>query len=646
MTTYNRLNTLFNGHRILIVVILCLFGLSLVQSRQASEKKPRQKTDERVYLVHSDRLRFDQFGPNPTAQILNGNVAFLHKGATLYCDSAYFYQEFNSFRAFGNVKMYQGDTLSLFSDYAYYDGNNQMAEARYNVVLKHRNTTLYTDSLNYDRLYGIGYFFEGGKMIDKDNVLVSDWGEYDTETRDAVFNYNVNLKNPKFVLTTDTLHYDTNTSIAHIVGPSKIVSGASVINTAQGYYDTDKDFSRLYGRSTLSNNGKTLTADSLFNDDKTAVSEGFGNVVYTDTVNKNEMNSQYFWYNDSTGYAFATDSAVMKDYSQGDTLYLHSDTMKVYTYNINTDSVYRTMHCYNKVRAFRTDVQAVCDSLVYNTRDSVMTMYKDPITWNAGRQLLGEVIEVFMKDSTIDRAHVINQALSVEQLSDTTKFNQISSREMFGYFNKGQLYKTEAISNVQCIYYFQEEKDSSFTNMAYLETDTMRMFMENRQLQYIWTCKQTSRMYPITQIPPEKKKLQAFAWFDYVRPRDKYDIFNWRGKAAGTELKDVGRRSAPLQFISQGGVVSDRVADIPRVASDSMQAVAQDTLAGKSSPVVMQAETPVSAPDKGASAQTDDALDKQPVQSGGQPEAAVMDESETALPEEQEVQAVESDVEQ
>lgn len=646
MTTYNRLNALFNGHRILIVVILCLFGLSLVQSRQAPEKKPRQKTDERVYLVHSDRLRFDQFGPNPTAQILNGNVAFLHKGATLYCDSAYFYQEFNSFRAFGNVKMYQGDTLSLFSDYAYYDGNNQMAEARYNVVLKHRNTTLYTDSLNYDRLYGIGYFFEGGKMIDKDNVLVSDWGEYDTETRDAVFNYNVNLKNPKFVLTTDTLHYDTNTSIAHIVGPSKIVSGASVINTAQGYYDTDKDFSRLYGRSTLSNNGKTLTADSLFNDDKTAVSEGFGNVVYTDTVNKNEMNSQYFWYNDSTGYAFATDSAVMKDYSQGDTLYLHSDTMKVYTYNINTDSVYRTMHCYNKVRAFRTDVQAVCDSLVYNTRDSVMTMYKDPITWNAGRQLLGEVIEVFMKDATIDRAHVINQALSVEQLSDTTKFNQISSREMFGYFNKGQLYKTEAISNVQCIYYFQEEKDSSFTNMAYLETDTMRMFMENRQLQYIWTCKQTSRMYPIIQIPPEKKKLQAFAWFDYVRPRDKYDIFNWRGKAAGTELKDVGRRSAPLQFISQGGVVSDRVADIPRVASDSMQAVPPDTLAGKASPAVMQAEPPVSATDKGASAQTDDASDKQPVQSGEQPEAAVMDESEAALPEEQEVQAVESDVEQ
>lgn len=225
MTIKEIFQNIFRGHRILIMVILCLFGLSMVQSHQAPKKKRRAKTDERIYLIHADRLRFDQYSNNPEAQILNGNVAFRHKGAKLYCDSAYFYQASNSFRAFGHVKMYQGDTLSLFSDYAYYDGNDQMAEARHNVVLTHRKTKLYTDSLNYDRLYGIGYFFEGGKMIDKQNVLVSDWGEYDTETRKAVFNYNVNLKNPKFVLTTDTLHYDTRTSMANIVGPSKIISG-------------------------------------------------------------------------------------------------------------------------------------------------------------------------------------------------------------------------------------------------------------------------------------------------------------------------------------------------------------------------------------------------------------------------------------
>ena len=558
MSYYKNVKYLFGGHRIIIAIVLCLFGLSVVQSRQANRKgkKERPKTAERVYLRHADVLRYDQYGSNPTAQVLVGNVSFLHNGATLTCDSAYFYQESNSFRAFGHVKMRQGDTLSLFSDYAYYDGNDQMAEARYNVILSHRNTKLYTDSLNYDRLYGIGYFFEGGKMIDKKNVLVSDWGEYDTETRNAVFNYNVNLKNPKFVLTTDTLHYDTKTSIAHIVGPSKVVSGKSTIYSSQGYYNTNTDFARLYGRSRLINQGKDLTADSLYHDDKKGISQGFRNVIYKDSVNKNQLNCNYFWYNEKTGFAFATDSAVLRDYSQKDTLYMHSDTMKVYTFNIETDSVWRRVHCYNKVRAFRTDVQAVCDSLVYSTKDSCMTMYKDPIAWNANRQILGEVIEVFMKDSTLDRAHVINQALSVEQLYDSVHYNQIASREMFGFFDNGEIRRSDAIGNVQTVFYMQDDKDSSLVSMLYLETDTMRMYLKDRQLQKIWTPKQTSTMYPVTQVPPSKTKLPSFAWFDYIRPKDKNDIFNWRGKSGGTELKEVKRRSAPLQKISGGKVVA------------------------------------------------------------------------------------------
>ena len=558
MSYYKNVKYLFGGHRIIIAIVLCLFGLSVVQSRQANRKgkKERPKTAERVYLRHADVLRYDQYGSNPTAQVLVGNVSFLHNGATLTCDSAYFYQESNSFRAFGHVKMRQGDTLSLFSDYAYYDGNDQMAEARYNVILSHRNTKLYTDSLNYDRLYGIGYFFEGGKMIDKKNVLVSDWGEYDTETRNAVFNYNVNLKNPKFVLTTDTLHYDTKTSIAHIVGPSKVVSGKSTIYSSQGYYNTNTDFARLYGRSRLINQGKDLTADSLYHDDKKGISQGFRNVIYKDSVNRNQLNCNYFWYNEKTGFAFATDSAVLRDYSQKDTLYMHSDTMKVYTFNIETDSVWRRVHCYNKVRAFRTDVQAVCDSLVYSTKDSCMTMYKDPIAWNVNRQILGEVIEVFMKDSTLDRAHVINQALSVEQLYDSVHYNQIASREMFGFFDNGEIRRSDAIGNVQTVFYMQDDKDSSLVSMLYLETDTMRMYLKDRQLQKIWTPKQTSTMYPVTQVPPSKTKLPSFAWFDYIRPKDKNDIFNWRGKAGGTELKEVKRRSAPLQKISGGKVVA------------------------------------------------------------------------------------------
>ncbi len=535
---------------VIFLTAFCIFGLTfaIVPQKKKRTRKVQKTEDNRVYLIHSDMLSYDQY-KNPDAQILNGHVQFKHNGAKLFCDSAHFYEASNSFEAFGNVKMYQGDTLTLFSDYAYYDGNEQMAEARFNVVLTHRKSKLYTDSLNFDRLYNIGYFFEGGKLVDNGSVLTSDWGEYDTKTRMAVFNYDVRLRNKKFYLTSDTLYYDTGKSLAHVIGPSNITSGNSHIYTENGYYNTKTDYSELFGRSVMKDKGKSVIGDSVYYDSKTGTSEAFGNVIYTDSINKNKLTGDYCWYDENTGYAMATKRAVAIDFSQKDSLYMHADTFKIYTFNINTDSVYRKIHAYNHVRAYRIDVQAVCDSLVYNSKDSCMTMYRDPIVWNGNQQLLGEEIKVFMKDSTVNRAHVIGQALSVEQMPDTIHYNQISSKEMLAYFNNGELNEVESIDNVQIIYYPIDDSDSTIIGLNYTETTKMRMFLENRKMKKIWMPKATGTLYPLPQVPPGKFFLQNYAWFDYIRPLDKNDIFNWRPKKGGSEIKPEKRRSAPLQHL-------------------------------------------------------------------------------------------------
>lgn len=541
-----------NGHRIFFIGILCLFGFCLVQAMQAPRKHTKKRPQgERVYLLHADELRYDMFGKNPDAQIVKGKVSFLHQGGRLTCDSAYFYQGSNSVKAFGHVHYRQGDTLSLTCERAEYDGQMQMMRARKNVVLHHRRQTLLTDSLDFDRLYNMANFFDGGTLIDGKDRLVADWGEYHTETREAKFVYNVKLRSGKDVVTTDTLYYDVRKSKAHMVGPSKIVSGTSVVKTENGYYDTKTDRAQLYGRSTLTDKDKTITGDSLYYV-KDGESTGYGNVVYVDKKNKNSLTCNYLRYNEKTGKGFATRNPVAIDYSQKDTLWVHSDTMRIYTFNINTDSVYRKVHAYHKVRAYRVDVQAVCDSLVFNSKDSCMTMYKDPITWNGNRQLLGEQIKAYMNDSTIRFAHVIGQALSVEQLPDSVHYNQVASHEMKAYFEQGEIKKSEAIGNVQTVYYVTNDKDSSLVGLNYLETDTMRMFVgAQRKLDKIWTNKFTSTMYPLTQTPPSKYKLPSFAWFDDIRPKDKNDIFVWKAKAKGSELKAIKRHQAPLQTISK-----------------------------------------------------------------------------------------------
>ena len=541
-----RKNTYSSGrHRILVVSVLCLFGFCLLAQVRPAKKGEQKPAKSKVYLLHSDVLKKSPLNPDPDAQILIGNVAFRHDSVYMYCDSACFYEKTNSLEAFDNVKMVQGDTLFLYGDYLFYDGNTQIAQVRYNVRMENKNTTLLTDSLNYDRIYNLGYYFDGGTLMDEENVLTSEWGEYSPATKISVFNYDVKLVNPKFTLTSDTLRYSTATKIANILGPSDIVSDANHIYSELGFYNTQIGQAELLDRSVLTNEGKCLIGDSLFYDRVKGYGEAFDNVIMTDTVNKNMLTGDYCYYNELTKYAFATKKAVVVDYSQGDSLFMHADTLQMYTYYLNTDSMFRETRAYHKVRMYRADVQGVCDSLVFSSKDSCLTMYYDPILWNNNQQLLGEKIMIYMNDSTIDWAHIQNQALSVEQL-DSTSYNQVTGKEMKAWFQGGEMRKVDVIGSVRLVYY-PMESDSTLIGMNVSETSLLNMFLENRKMKkMIMSPKSNGTLYPMLQRPPEKMKLDNFVWFDYIRPLDKEDIFEWRGKKAGQELKKSNRSAVPL----------------------------------------------------------------------------------------------------
>ena len=531
-----------NGRRILLLSILCLFGFCLV-AQVRPQRNAAQPAKSKVYLLHSDVLKKSK--DNSDAQILVGDVSFRHDSIYMYCDSACFYEKTNSLEAFHNVKFVQGDTLFLYGDYLFYDGNTQLAQVRNNVRMENRTTTLTTDSLNYDRIANLGYFFDGGTLMDEQNVLTSDWGEYSPATKMSVFNYEVKLVNPQFTLTSDTLRYNTDTKIASIVGPSDIDSDENHIYSELGFYYTQQGQAELLERSVLTNNGKRMTGDSLFYDRNRGIGEAFRNVELVDTINKNMLTGDYCFYNQLTGYAFATDRAMATDFSQGDSLFIHADTLQLYTYHMNTDSVYREARAYHKVRFYRTDLQGVCDSLVFSSKDSCLTLYHDPILWNGNQQLLGEEIMVYMNDSTIDWAHIQNQALSVERL-DSLNYNQVSGKDMKAYFEGGEMKQVDVIGTVRLVYY-PMEKDSTLLGMNYSETSQLSMFLENRKLKKMsMNPKANGTLYPMTQIPPAKMKLDNFVWFDYVRPLSKEDIFVWRGKGVGQELKKSTRGAAPL----------------------------------------------------------------------------------------------------
>lgn len=541
---------IWSGHRVLLLSILCLFGFCLLAQQPVQQKEEPQVATQKkkqpkskVYLIHSDLLRKD--ARHPDAQVVVGNVVFRHDSVYMYCDSAYYYDKISSFEAFSNVRMEQGDTLFLYGDHLYYDGNSQIAEMRMNVRMENRTTTLLTDSLNYDRVFNLGYYFNGGTLMDEQNVLTSDWGQYNPSTKQSVFNYDVELVNAQFTLTSDTLQYNTVTKVANIVGPSDIWSDNNHIYSEKGTYNTFTGKALLLDRSILMNDGKQLTGDTLYYDRNNGLGEAFWNMELKDTINKNMMTGDYGYYNEKTKYAFATKRAVAIDYSQRDSLFLHADTLLMETFALDTDSMYREMRAFHKVRFYRVDLQGVADSLVFSSKDSCLTMYKDPILWNNNQQLLGEKVLMYMNDSTIDWAHIVNQALSVEAL-DSARYNQVTGKEMKAYFKNRQMYKTEVIGSVRVVYY-PMDSDSTLIGMNVSETSKLDIYLVNQQLdKMVMSPKSNGTLYPMNQIPPGTDRLENFVWFDYIRPLNKEDIFNWRAKKVSDQLKKNTREPVEL----------------------------------------------------------------------------------------------------
>lgn len=486
-----------------------------------------------VYMEHADSVSFNK-KMSGDVRILKGNVCFRHDSSYMYCDSAYFFQQANSLEAFSNVRMEQGDTLFVYGDYLYYDGNTRIAYLRENVRMENGQVTLFTDSLNYDRPADIGYYFEGGLIVDSENELSSYFGQYSPGTKIAIFNDSVRLENPQFTLYSDTLNYDTESKIATILGPSIIVSDSGTIYSSRGWYDTATNTSLLLDRSQVVSNDKILIGDSISYDRDLGLGQAFGNMSLVDTTKHITLAGDYGYYNEKTGYAFATDSACFMEYSKGDTLFLHADTLQMLT----VDSTFREIKAYHGVRFYRIDMQGVCDSMQFNTRDSILYMYTQPILWNEQYQLYGDTIEIHMNDSTIEYAHVKQFAFAAQHI-DSTYYNQLKGNDLKAYFEGQAIRQIDVAGNAESIFY-PLEKDGAKVGLNETKSGFLSIWVKDRKLDKlkIWPSP-VANLTPIPDLQPSQKMLKDFYWFDYLRPKSKEDIY----EVVKRKVEDAPKRS-------------------------------------------------------------------------------------------------------
>lgn len=417
----------------------------------------------------------------------------------------------------------------------------------------HTNDGTYNSKTDYMQLNGYSTIKSPQRDIEGNNII------YNSTTGDAEGHGNVKINDKvnKRTMMGEDVTYNSKTGHTEGHGKVKIIDHKEqrTITGEDVIYNANTGHSEGHGNVKIVDDLKkrTITGDHLLYNSKTHVGEGKGNVDYIDYKSKHAFKGDYVHYTDTAAIAYGGNPGpVAKDFSESnDTLFIHADTISMKAFNIDTPQAYRKIFGVDNVRAYRTDIQAVCGFFIANTKDSCLVMYQEPIVWSDNRQLLGDSIKVFMNDSTIREAHILGNALSIEELSDKEHYNQIASKTMHAQFVEGKIRRAQAISNVVTIYYTIEERDSSLIGLNYLETDTMRIYMSpQRQLEKIWTNKFISTLYPITQIPPDKTLLPNFHWYETVRPKDKYDIFRKVARKDDTDIRPSEVAAPPRQQIA------------------------------------------------------------------------------------------------
>ncbi|HET8829076.1 MAG TPA: OstA-like protein, partial [Pelobium sp.] len=241
----------------------------------------------RVELLQSESfIGLKRNGENTNKVI---KPVFQQDNATLTCDSAYFYLSKNSFEAFGNVHINQADTVNIYSDNLNYDGNTKTAVLTNNVRLTDNQAVLTTNNLIYNLGTRIGQYVNGGKIVNGNNTLTSQNGYYFTQNKDAYFRYNVEVKSPQVLIKSDTLKYNTISKIAYFFGPTNIYGKTDTLYTENGQYNTKNDQASFGKKNLYTQNSKSLKGDSLFYDGKQGYGRAVKNIIFTDTAQKIEL---------------------------------------------------------------------------------------------------------------------------------------------------------------------------------------------------------------------------------------------------------------------------------------------------------------------------------------------------------------------
>lgn len=336
------------------------------QSREQDEKS--EKSDKYVDMK-SDAGRQTQIGGRKIL-IAVGNFAAHHNGTVITCDSTVRYSD-SHLECFGNVLINKGTTF-IYGDRAEYDGEKNEARI-YSDIIKvvDGTTTMYTYNFTFNTKSNVGTFTGGGVVVDDNNRLESDKGYYNADTKDIICVERVEMRDDKYQMKGDSVIYNMDTNNARFFRNTNIWNQENneYLYADCGEFRDSEDLYRLTENGYILTEEQELWSDSLDYYRERGYALLRNNIQIDDNKNKILAFGDWGEYWKEPGDAFLTKdpSMVSYDAEQGDSLFIRSDSMYLFTKDPVAERLER-----ERIAKHRADSIALADSLAKVAKEAEM----------------------------------------------------------------------------------------------------------------------------------------------------------------------------------------------------------------------------------------------------------------------------------
>lgn len=437
------------------------------------------------YLVKEEMVRFFK------------NVTVVNDDFRLWADSLEYDSENDITHFLGPTRINQ-DSSQIYCEDGFYDLENELAEFRVNAQYVQGDKTARGDLIQYDAKKKLVVLAGGAQYEELDKYAEADTIKYFEESEDTKLIGNAYYKDAQRSVKGMTINYNAKSESIGTEGRSTIVDSTSV-----------------------------LTADQVSFSEEADLGIATGQVELVDTSSKTTIFSEVMEYkkNENFSKAFSLEGKrpLMQTILDGDSLFMKSDTLWSFEQIDSVDKKKNTIiNAFHDVKIFKSNLQAKCDSMSFNTTDSILSMFHNPVIWSDSSQFTADTIDIYLRNGKIDKVDLINKAFIVNTL-DSLYFNQIKGKLVEVFFMEGVIDSMSVLGNAESIYFMVDESDA-YIGMNKSICSKMSFKFEESDLKDIYFyVNVNSNLIPMKDVA-EEQTLDGFNWQPEIRPKYKEEL--------------------------------------------------------------------------------------------------------------------------